>query len=53
MIVIYIFKENHRFSEQTWHPGLGSVVGAADLVAGPQLLADPNHHSAESPERSL
>jgi hypothetical protein len=34
MTAIDIFKENHRFSEQTRHPGLGSVVGAANLAAG-------------------
>jgi hypothetical protein len=34
MIVTYIFKENHRFSEQTPHPGPRSVVGAATLAAG-------------------
>jgi hypothetical protein len=30
MIVIDIFKENHRFSEKTPHPGPRSVVGAAN-----------------------
>jgi hypothetical protein len=34
MIAIDIFKENHRSSEQTRHPGLDSVVGAANLAAG-------------------
>jgi hypothetical protein len=34
MIVIDIFKENHRFSDQTSHPAPGSVVGAANLAAG-------------------
>jgi hypothetical protein len=34
MIEIDIFKENHRFSEQTPHPGPRSVVGAANLAAG-------------------
>jgi hypothetical protein len=33
MIVIDIFKENHRFSEQTSHPAPGSVDGAANLAA--------------------
>ena len=33
MIVIDIFKENHRFSEKTPHPGPRSVVGAANLAA--------------------
>jgi hypothetical protein len=33
MIVIDIFKENHRFSEQTLHPAPRSVVGAANLAA--------------------
>ena len=34
MIAIDIFKGNHRFSEQTRHPGLDSVVGAANLAPG-------------------
>jgi hypothetical protein len=34
MIVIYIFKENHRLSEKTRHRGPRSVVGAANLAAG-------------------
>ena len=34
MIKIDIFKENHRFSEQTPHPDPRSVVGAANLAAG-------------------
>jgi hypothetical protein len=29
MIVIDIFKENHRFSEQTLHPAPRSVVGGS------------------------
>jgi hypothetical protein len=33
MIVIDIFKENHRFSEKTSHPRPHSVVGAANLAA--------------------
>ena len=33
MILIDIFKENHRFSEQTPHPAPHSVVGAANLAA--------------------
>jgi hypothetical protein len=33
MIVIHIFKENHRFSEKTSHPRPHSVVGAANLAA--------------------
>jgi hypothetical protein len=33
MIVIYIFEENHRFSEQTPHPAPDSVVDAANLAA--------------------
>jgi hypothetical protein len=33
MIEIDIFEENHRFSEQTPHPALRSVVGAAKLDA--------------------
>jgi hypothetical protein len=33
-VVIYIFKENHRFSEKTPHPAPRSVVGAANLAAG-------------------
>jgi hypothetical protein len=32
MIVADIFKENHRFSEKTAHPGPRSVVGAANLA---------------------
>ena len=33
MIVIDIFKENHRFSEMTPHPGPDSVVDAANPAA--------------------
>jgi hypothetical protein len=33
VIVIYIFEENHRFSEKTPHPGPHSVVDAANLAA--------------------
>ena len=33
MIVIYLFEENHRFSEKTPHPGPHSVVDAANLAA--------------------
>jgi len=33
MIVIYIFEENHRFSEKTLHPGPHRVVDAANLAA--------------------
>jgi hypothetical protein len=33
MIVIYIFEENHRFSEKTPHPGPHSIVDAANLAA--------------------
>jgi hypothetical protein len=41
MIEIDIFKENHRFSEQTPHPAPRSVVGAAKLppAAAPQAAA--------------
>jgi hypothetical protein len=34
MIVIDVFKENHRFSKRTPHPAPRSVVGAANLAAG-------------------
>jgi hypothetical protein len=33
MILIDIFKENHRSSEKTPHPAPHSVVGAANLAA--------------------
>jgi hypothetical protein len=33
MMAINIFRENHRFSEKTPHPGPHSVVGAANLAA--------------------
>jgi len=33
MIEIDIFKENHRSSEKTPHPGPHSVIGAANLAA--------------------
>jgi hypothetical protein len=39
MIVIDIFKENHRFSEKTRHPAPRSVVGAANLAAGHRTQA--------------
>jgi hypothetical protein len=32
MIVINIFKENHRFSEKTPHPGPHSLVDATNLA---------------------
>jgi hypothetical protein len=32
MIVIYIFEENHRFSEKTPHPGPHSVASGAEDV---------------------
>ena len=35
MIAIYIFEENHRFSEKTPHPGLHSVVDAANRAQQP------------------
>jgi hypothetical protein len=48
MIKIDIFKENHRFSEKTPHPGPRSVVGAATwpLAAAPQAAAGEEPISA-------
>jgi hypothetical protein len=36
MIVIFIFEENHRFSQKTPYPGPRHVVGAANLAADPR-----------------
>ena len=41
MIVIDIFKENHRFSEKTSHPGPHSVVLAANLAASGKEVEMP------------
>ena len=41
MIVIDIFKENHRFSEKTSHPGPHSVVVAANLAASGKEVEMP------------
>jgi hypothetical protein len=54
MIAIDVFKENHRFLEQTRHPGLGSVVGAANLAAGRRAATagGPESPLDREPERS-
>jgi len=41
MMVIDIFKENHRFSEKTRHPGPRSVVGAANPGRRPPRRKQP------------
>src|SRR6516165_2228941 len=51
MIAIDIFKENHRSSEQTRHPGLDSVVGAANLAAA-ATNGGPQSPLGRKPERS-
>jgi hypothetical protein len=49
MIVIDIFEENHRFSEQTPHPALLNFVGAATSAVSLQASVGPGRHSgAES-----
>ena len=52
MIAIDIFKENHRFSEQTRHPGLDSVVGAANLRPPAATAGGPESPLGRKPERS-
>jgi hypothetical protein len=39
-LLIDIFKENHRFPEETPHPGPRSIVGAANLAAAPPAAAE-------------
>jgi len=46
MIEMDIFKEKHRFSEKTPHPGPRSVVGAATSGVSLQASVGPGRHSA-------
>jgi hypothetical protein len=46
MIIIEIFEENHRFSEQTPHPASINFVGAATSAVSLQASVGPGHHSA-------
>ena len=46
MIVIEIFEENHRFSEQTPRPALLNFVGAATSAVSLQEPIGPGRHSA-------
>ena len=49
MIIIEIFEENHRFSEQTPHPASLNFVGAATRPSVRQASVGPGRHSgAES-----
>ncbi len=54
MIAIDIFEENHRFSKQTRHPGLGSLVGAGNLAASRRAATagGPELPLGRKPERS-
>jgi hypothetical protein len=46
MIVIDVFKENHRFSEKTPHPATINIVGAVTSAVSLQASVGPGRHSA-------
>jgi hypothetical protein len=50
MIVIDIFKENHRFSERTPHPGPHSVVDAVNPARRPPRRKQPRDHRTVLPQ---
>jgi hypothetical protein len=52
-VVIYIFAENHRFSEKTPHPAPRSVVGAANLAAGRRAANKRRAQMLYSSEQTL